>query len=232
MSKFNYSTEESKRRWNINADFWDGKMGENSNYFHCNIVRPETEQFLNVITGDLVLDAACGNGNFSRRLAENGAKVVAFDYSEELIEHAKKRCSGYLDKIQFNVCDATNYDQLLSLRQDKPFDKAVSNMAMMDISDIEPLLNAVYEMLKHQGVFVFSTHHPCFEKPKDKYMTSCVHKGVAIIGQPVLQYYYHRSLSDMLKICFDAGFMLNGFIEKVDNDKEKPIIIIVKLLKP
>lgn len=232
MSNFDYSTEESKLRWNINADYWDGKMGENSNFFHCNIVRPDTEEFLNIIGEDLVLDVACGNGNFSKRLAENGAKVVAFDYSEKLIEHAKKRCSEYLDKINFNVCDATNYDQLLSLKQDKPFDKAVANMAIMDISNIEPLLKAVYEMLKHKGVFVFSTHHPCFVKPQDKYMTPCIHEGVAINGQPVLQYYYHRSLSDLLEVCFDSGFVLNRFCEKVDDDKETPVIIIVKLLKP
>jgi 2-polyprenyl-3-methyl-5-hydroxy-6-metoxy-1,4-benzoquinol methylase len=80
MSNFSNTTEESKYRWNTNADFWDNKMGDPSNFFHCNIVRPDTGKFLNVISGDLVLDIACGNGNFSKRLVENGDRVVAFDY--------------------------------------------------------------------------------------------------------------------------------------------------------
>ncbi|MGN8819066.1 hypothetical protein ACTNEN_12215, partial [Oribacterium sp. HCP28S3_H8] len=37
----------------------------------------------------------------------------------------------------------------------------VSNMAIMDITDIEPLLMAVYELLQESGIFVFATQHPC-----------------------------------------------------------------------
>ena len=36
------------------------------------------------------------------------------------------------------------------------FTKAVSNMAIMDITDIEPLLMAVYELLEESGIFVFA----------------------------------------------------------------------------
>jgi ubiquinone/menaquinone biosynthesis C-methylase UbiE len=159
-------------------------------------------------------------------------ELLPLTISEKMIEHAIKRCTNHLDRISFNICDATDYNQLLRLKQNRPFDKAVANMAIMDISNIEPLLKAVYEMLKHNGIFVFSTHHPCFVRPQDKYITPCVYEGVAINGQPVLQYYYHRSLNDLLKVCFDAGFLLNGFCEKVDDDKEMPVIVIVKLLKP
>ncbi len=35
-------------------------------------------------------------------------------------------------------------------------------MAIMDITDIEPLLMAVYELLEENGIFVFATQHPCF----------------------------------------------------------------------
>jgi 2-polyprenyl-3-methyl-5-hydroxy-6-metoxy-1,4-benzoquinol methylase len=207
-------------------------MGDKSNYFHNFIVRPDTERLLEVKSGDLVLDIACGNGNFSQRLVEMGATVVAFDYCEKLIEHANKRRAAYLHKIDFHVCDATDYQQLTGLKQEKPFDKAVANMAIMDISDIEPLFKAVFEMLTPQGVFVFSTHHPCFVKPHDTYVRPCVFEGVAIKGQPVLHFYYHRSLDVLFNICLNAGFVLNGFCEKVDEDKETPVIIIVRLLKP
>lgn len=62
--------------WETNADYWDSKMGDHSNYFHRNLVRPNTEKLLNIKEGDFVLDIACGNGNFSQRLAQNGARTT------------------------------------------------------------------------------------------------------------------------------------------------------------
>ena len=190
------TNEESRLAWEKNADFWDLKMGGESNFFHREIVRPHTEELLDVKRGDLVLDIACGNGNFSQRMAKNGARVIAFDYSQKMIDHAKQRRADFLDMISFFVLDATRYEDIISLKQERPFDKAVSNMAVMDISNIEPLFKAVYELLSASGIFVFSTHHPCFIRPGGKYKTQCVHKGEAIAGQPVLHNYYHRSLRD------------------------------------
>lgn len=228
---FKDTNEENRLAWEDNADFWDSKMGDKSNYFHREIVRPYTEELLDITKGDLVLDIACGNGNFSERMAQNGGRVVAFDYSERLIEHAKRRRVKQKELISFHVCDATSYEAILSLKQDKPFNKAVANMAVMDISEIDPLFKAVYDLLGDGGSFVFSTHHPCFERPDGKYKTPCVHKGEAIVGQPVLQNYYHRSLQDILNLAFSTGFVLDGFYEERDADPELPIIIIVRLKK-
>ena len=41
--------------------------------------------------GERVLDAACGNGLYARKLAALGADVVAFDFSEQLIALARER---------------------------------------------------------------------------------------------------------------------------------------------
>ncbi|MBV7275643.1 hypothetical protein I6U48_22350 [Clostridium sp. PL3] len=39
---------ESKKAWEKNADFWDERMGDNSNRFHCRIVRSSVEELLEV----------------------------------------------------------------------------------------------------------------------------------------------------------------------------------------
>jgi 2-polyprenyl-3-methyl-5-hydroxy-6-metoxy-1,4-benzoquinol methylase len=75
--------EDSLQAWEINADFWDAKMGDESNFFHRSIVRPDTETLLNIKTGDYVLDIACGNGNFSQRLAEKGGFYEEVDDDKE-----------------------------------------------------------------------------------------------------------------------------------------------------
>ncbi len=217
--------------WEENANFWDEQMGDESNFFHRDIVRPNVEKLLEIKENDYVLDIACGNGNFSSRMAKNGAKVVAFDYSKKMIEHAKNRRKDVLDKVCFRVCDATKYDELMKLKAQKPFTKAVSNMAIMDISEITPLFNAVYEMLENGGIFVFAMHHPCFTYENDDYFTSCINKGIAIEGQPVLQNYYHRSLSDLLNLAFEVGFVLDGFYEVPFQGENVPIIMTIRLKK-
>ncbi len=226
----NYN-DSGKTAWEKNAEFWDNHMGDNSNSFHRELVRPHTEELLDIHSGDFVLDIACGNGNFSQRLAEFGAKVVAFDYSKNMIELAKKRRAAHLDSISFHVCDATDYHAVTALAGGAKFDKAVSNMAVMDIHSIDNLFRAVYDTLKDSGVFVFSTHHPCFTYPNDDYFTPCTHEGVAIEGQPVLQEYYHRSMQSILSTAFRAGFMLDGFYEMPFEGENVPIIMIVRLKK-
>ena len=217
--------------WEMNAAYWDNYMGDKSNFFHVDLVRPKTDELLEYTTDDYILDIACGNGNYSEWLAERGVQVEALDYSPTMIELAKKRRHKVADMVNFNVCDATDYNALMALRKPKPFTKAVANMAIMDISNIKPLFQAVYDLLDNGGSFVFSFHHPCFTAPNEEYFSPCTHKGVAIDGQPILQCYFHRSLQDVLNIAFNSGFVLNGFDEiPLENDKT-PIIVIIKVTK-
>lgn len=217
--------------WNNNAEFWDNFMGDESNDFHRQIVRPKTVELLNIQKEELVFDIACGNGNFSEFLASLGAKVVAFDFSEKMIDLAKKRRVKYKNSIEFNVCDATNYQCLMKLQKQQKFDKAVSNMAIMDIRKIEPLFQAVFDMLKDGGAFVFSCSHPCFSFEDGNYLDCYSYKGVAIEGQPELQNYYHRPIENLLNIAFSIGFKLDGFYEVPLNEKKTPVIMIARLKK-
>ena len=76
----NMGTEESKKIWEENAQFWDNAMGDESNEFHREVVRPKVTELLSPNPADYILDIACGNGNYSSYLAQRGASVVAFDY--------------------------------------------------------------------------------------------------------------------------------------------------------
>ena len=152
-----YSKEESKMIWDQNAEFWDYTMGDESNDFHRNVVRPKVTELLNPNSSDYILDIACGNGNYSAYLAEKGISVVGFDYGEKMIELAKKRRKHNTDRIEFYVADATNEISMKTLKRNRMFTKAVSNMAVMDITDIKPLFTAVYNLIEDNGVFVFAT---------------------------------------------------------------------------
>lgn len=231
------TTEQSRILWEQLADDWDERMGDTDNQYHREIIRPATLKLLNPHSGEYILDAACGNGNFSRFMAGMGVKVTAFDFSPTLIEHAKRRCRKYAHLIDFHVADATQYTDLIQLQPNTPFDKAVSNMAVMDIPDISPLMRAVYEMLKPGGIFVFSGVHPCFQTPNMRKFTEIndytgqpftrmgiqtyeyihpkQHEVTALARNGKRILHFHRPLSLILNTCFEAGFMLDGIEEPV-----------------
>lgn len=223
--------EKSIQAWEANAEFWDNYMGDESNQFHREVVRPRINELPDIKDGDFILDVACGNGNYSAYMAERKANVVAFDYSKKMIELAKKRQERFLDKIEFYVIDATSKTELLSLKKVRCYNKAVSLMAIMDISNIIPLFQSLNELLEENGIFVFATQHPCFVTLTDKYLSAHSYLGEAILGQPQLHNYYHRSLQDIFHVCFMHGFVIDGFYEENFKHKEKPDIIIVRVRK-
>ena len=157
--------------------------------------------------------------------------MVAFDYSQRMIALAKKRREKWLDRIDFRVADGTDEMQLMSLARERPFDKAVSNMVLMDMTEVAPLFRCVSAMLREGGCFVFATQHPCFVTLTERYLTPHAYMGEAIAGQPALQCYYHRSMQDLLGPCFRSGLAVDGLYEECYGQKEKPDVLIVRARK-
>ncbi|GAB4470143.1 MAG: class I SAM-dependent methyltransferase [Armatimonadaceae bacterium] len=234
--------DESRDIWNRNAGFWDDHMGDEGNRFHRELVAPAAERLLNVQRGETVLELACGAGLFARQMAARGATVVATDFSDVFIERAKQRAAEYADRIEFHVVDATSEAQVRALGTYR-FDAAVCNMALMDIATLEPLFTALRHVLKPQGRFVFTLMHPCFNNDSmtrvveeqnqggtievthsvkiSRYRTGKASKGIGIRGQEVPQYYFHRSLTDLLIPAFQNGFVVDALEEPYFADREE-----------
>lgn len=100
--------------WDKNAEAWDKRIGSGGGW-QTTLIAPTVERMLNIQADQTVSDIACGNGQFSRRLAELGARVVASDFSHKLIELAKRRTTEWTDRIAYHVVDATDESQLLAL---------------------------------------------------------------------------------------------------------------------
>jgi 2-polyprenyl-3-methyl-5-hydroxy-6-metoxy-1,4-benzoquinol methylase len=234
MNDINSANQEARIAWERNASFWDSRMGEGNDFVNL-LIWPATEKLLAPREGERILDIACGNGLSSRRMAEVGANVTAFDFSEAMIEIARNRPATGKGRIEYSVLDATDYGPLVALGE-RSFDAALCNMALFDMADIRPLFLALASLLRHPGRFVFSIIHPCFNNPSSvhmgeledrdgelvttysmkvsRYMTSYVRLGLAIAGQPVPHPYFHRPLGEVLRAGFEAGFILDGFEER------------------
>lgn len=225
---------ETLQAWDANAAYWDEAMGEGNDFVNV-LLWPATRRLLDLQPGERVLDIACGNGLYARRLAALGASVVAFDFAPDMVARARERSHEHDERIEYSVLDATDEDALLSLGSGR-FDAAVCNMALFDMSEIRPLMRALARLLRAGGRFVFSVMHPCFNTPltthvaemQDRegelttvysvkvshYMTPSHDRTVALVGQPKPQIIFHRPLEVLLGPVFEAGFVLTALEER------------------
>ena len=106
------------------------------------------------LTGLTVLDAGCGSGLFSIRLARFGAKVVGIDLSDTMIEIAKEEKPTGLD-ISYhvgNICETDFHSA--------SFDMIVSNYVLENVVDLAQAFSEFERLLKPNGTLLFSVSHP------------------------------------------------------------------------
>jgi 2-polyprenyl-3-methyl-5-hydroxy-6-metoxy-1,4-benzoquinol methylase len=226
--------KETWQAWNRNAAFWDERIGEGNDFVNA-LIWPATERLLELRPGQRVLDVACGNGLYARRLAAMGVDVVALDFAAEMIARAQERPPVHGGAVVYKVLDATDEAALLALGEGR-FDAAICQMALFDMAEISPLMRALARLLRPGGRFVFSVMHPCFNSPHmthmaemheqdgdlvtlysvkvSGYMTPSRAYGAAIAGQPKPQVIFHRPLQMLLGAAFEVGFVLDGLEER------------------
>jgi ubiquinone/menaquinone biosynthesis C-methylase UbiE len=240
MSEEQPGNDGVREAWDALASYWDERMDAGETW-QRHLIQPAVERLLELRPGERVVEIACGNGEFARRMAELGASVLATDFSEGMLERARARGGD----VEYRRVDATDEDALLTLGDPGSFDAVVSNMAIMDMTSIEPMASAVARLLRAGGRFVLSTLHPAFNSGAvvpttelvyrdgdmrnvysvkvSSYAKPSIGKGVAIPGQPVEQWYFHRSMSDIFRKFFDHGFALDGLEEPLaDPDRGTP----------
>lgn len=227
----------SQAAWEQIAGWWDDYYTAAGNNAHRHMIAPAALRLLDPRPGETILDAACGNGVFARRLAGLGVRVTAFDFSTVFLERARAHtaAAGLADWVTYHHLDATAEAQLLTLGPGA-FDGGVCLMALMDMPVVAPLFRAVRQLLKPAGRFVFGVLHPCFNSARGltrlveetdqdgqmvetyglkitRYLTPESFHGLGIVGQPAAQYYFHRPLQQLLGEAFSAGFVLDGLEE-------------------
>jgi SAM-dependent methyltransferase len=119
---------------------------------------PAVQELIGDVAGQRVCDLACGEGRVSRHLADRGARVVGIDVSGRLLAMGARRERAEPRGVAYVRDDA----QGLPAVRDAVFDGIVCNMALMDIPDLAPTVEAVARVIRPAGRFVFSILHPCY----------------------------------------------------------------------
>jgi SAM-dependent methyltransferase len=173
------------------------------------------------LSGQRVLDMACGLGELSRLLAGQGASVTAVDLSANMLGHAMRLEAGQPLAIRYLLGDATATDWW----DGASFDGAVCRLALMDVDDLDAALATVARVVKPGGWFSYSLLHPCFPglsngaseqlsswPPAHGYASEgwWTTHGDGVRGRVGAN---HRMLSTYLNATLRAGFELEEFGE-------------------
>ena len=108
--------------------------------------------FKEILEKKKILDLGCGGGILSEALAEEGANIMAVDYSKKLINEAKKRAKSKNLKIDYK-------HQSLKYLKEKSvkFDIILCMEVIEHVKDYKSFISMAFNCLKRDGVIIFST---------------------------------------------------------------------------
>ena len=100
-----------------------------------------------------VVDLGCGEGRFSRMLAERGGRVTGVDLSERFIEYATEHRVGDERYVLGDMEDLRGL-------ADGSFDLAVSYVSLVDVVDLEAAIAEAFRVLRPEGRLVVCNLQP------------------------------------------------------------------------
>ena len=98
-----------------------------------------------------VLELAMGPAMLTKAIANNSKSLVATDYSQEMVNEAKKK--DLPSNVKLEVCDCTNMPYI-----DKTFDAVVIANCLHIIPDPIKALNEIRRVLKDDGLLIAPTY--------------------------------------------------------------------------
>lgn len=214
-------SDSSTKCWNEVGNEWIQKAQTND--FRIFYIMPNTFQLLGDVNGKELLDLGCGEGGYSRTLAQKGARVTAIDCSDNAIKYAKAKAEEESLQIKHYVRNSNDLYEI----NDNIFDVVLCAMMLMDVEDMAGTLQEIYRVLKPRGQVLISILHPCFKPPIEhkwfyednqiqvrikNYFSPSEWEG-QINGIENKVIYRHKTLSEYVK-----AFVQNGFVIKDVNE--------------
>jgi SAM-dependent methyltransferase len=172
--------------------------------YHRLLNKPAIMSLLPALKGLNVLDAGCGTGWFTEHFANQGASITGLDISEAMVERTKARVPR-ATVFQANLAEP--------LKLEQHFDLVLSSLTLHYLESWVVTFSEFNRILKQNGVFIFSVHHP-FEEFKlsgsNYFQTEeRTRKG----GQTS----FRRPLSLMTETLHQTGFVIERVLEPLPN---------------
>jgi ubiquinone/menaquinone biosynthesis C-methylase UbiE len=150
--------EKNSTSWGEVAGWYNKLLEEGEDTYQEKLIKPNLMRILAPKAGEQVLDVGCGQGYFSRVIAQAGAKVVGIDVSDELIKLAKNKAG---DRETYLM---TSAEKMAGLT-DNRFDAAICILALQNIKNMPVAIAEISRVLKKGGRCVIVLNHPTFRIP-------------------------------------------------------------------
>ncbi len=151
------------------------------------------------VRGKRVLDLACGTGRYARILRERGARVIALDFSYEMLAQSEKtfaRAQGDMNALPLNAA---------------AIDVIVCGLAVGHVADLHRTLQEMARVLERGGTLVYSDFHAATRKWQ---RTFRAHNQIFAVQ------HFPRAESDHIRALRDAEFIIDAI---------RPVSITVEL---
>lgn len=171
--------------------------------------QPGLRALLPSVAGRRVLDAGCGAGRNCIWLVEQGAQVTGFDASPQMLRHARDR----VPDAAFSLADLAEPLDL----EDGSVDVVIASLVMHYLHDWVPTLRELRRVLRPDGAFVLSTHHPAavlkLSGSGDYFATELVVDRWSLAGREYDVEFWRRPLSEMFRAVAAGGFRIDELSE-------------------
>ncbi len=198
-------------------EYHQKRAQEADNLYNLYLDLPTIEELIGKgLENKKILDLGCGSGILVKKLVDSGGKVSGIDFSETMINIAKKNNPT----VNFTVgeIERTPY-------KDRYFDLVVSGLVMHYVKDLQLVFREVERILNDRGVFVFTMHHPFNEVMELTFLESESEFKVAISPYFHNEQYrwkmlenmdlisYHHTFENISESLFASGFAIERIKE-------------------
>ena len=235
-----------KTSWGNVAEWYDDLIEKEGTY-QREVVLPNLLRLLAPAKVDTILDIACGQGFFSREIANavekaqgvGHGKVIGFDISAELIQVAKAK-ERSPKGIEYHVSPS----HLMPFCKDASIDKAIIILALQNIEQFQATLAECARVLKEKGKLILVLNHPAFRIPHasswgwdeaqskqyrrlDAYMSESKEKilmnpGERDVSKQEFTVSFHRPLQVYFKALEKAGLVVVRLEEWISHKESNP----------
>lgn len=151
-------TNKKDTSWNEVSD-WYNELLKGDDSYQAKVIAPNLTRILDIKSGEVVYDLACGQGYFSNILHKSGAKVIASDLSKNLIEKAKVNSPKEISYYNTSAHKAP-------FLKDISVDTVVVVLAIQNIENVGDVLKECHRIIKKGGRMILVLNHPSFRVPQ------------------------------------------------------------------
>lgn len=166
-------------------------------YFHDTGDHPYINQFLKLLpNGSRILDAGCGNGNYTQYILRSGYRCEGIDLSPAMLSIARDRVPG----VKFTLMDMRRLDY-----SSQSFDGILAAYSLIHIpsAQLHETLSEFYRVLKDDGAILIIVQKGLSDRIRNEPLAR---------GQKIFMNFFSvRRLTDYL---IEAGFTVFNHTEK------------------